>query len=195
MVPSKGLMAAIAGALSLLCISAADAQPGDSQAYKPLASSQVGDRGKVLKWFTQYDNIRRNAQMTPSERSQADGLLSKGMSILTPGQDKVAARALLTRLVDKYTRARAAMKQLPMIPETQKLHRGYYQYFTTAHDLFASYLTVQDNLFAQDENGQPVLAGLVERKQKLETLNSFIQDLDRQTRSQYGVAAYRNPAG
>jgi GH43 family beta-xylosidase len=117
------------------------------------------------------------------------------MSILTPGQDKVAARALLTRLVGKYARARAAMKQLPMLPETQKLHRGYYQYFSTAHDLFASYLTVQDNLFAQDENGQPVLAGLVERKQKLETLNNFIQDLDRQTRAQFGVPAYRNPAG
>jgi hypothetical protein len=80
-----------------------------------------------------------------------------------------------------------------MIPETQKLHRGYYQYFSTAQDLFASYLAVQDNLFAQDDQGQPIVGQLMTRKQKLEALNNFIQDVDKQTRTQFGVAAYRNP--
>jgi hypothetical protein len=193
MVANKSFSFALVASLTLLISASANAQIETQQPYRPVAATKAGDRTQVQKWFAQYDTVRRAAQMTPNERRQADDLLSRGMSIVTPGPDKIAARNLLTKLVDKYSKAQAAMRALPMIPETQKLHRGYYQYFSTARDLFAAYLAVQDNLFAKDEQGQPIVAQLIERKQKLEELNNFIQGLDQEMRGQFNIPAYRNP--
>ncbi len=134
--------------------------------------------------------------MTPAERAQADKLMSKGMStILGASSDSAAARQLLSKLVNRYDRAKTAMSQLPLIPETEKLHRGYYQYFSTARDLFSGYLAIQGNLFAKDESGQPIISQLLDRKARLEALNTFIQDLDQKYRSQYRIAPYKYSNG
>ena len=168
-------------------------------AREPVATgkSQQASPGRVSQWFNRYDQIRRQAQMNPAERQQADYLLSRGMAILVPGNEKVAARAILIKLVENYEQATLAMKQLPLIPETSELHRGYYQYFNNARLLFSDYLRVQDNLFVTDAStGKPVAAQLIQRKQMLEQLNQQVQNLDQQLRSRHGIPAYRyQPTG
>ncbi|HEY9870865.1 MAG TPA: hypothetical protein V6D08_16995 [Candidatus Obscuribacterales bacterium] len=153
---------------------------------------QPANPARVRDWFSRYDQIRRQAQMTPQERQRADTLLSRGMAILMPGPDKDDARQILTMLVNKYQTATQAMKQLPLIPETQDLHRGYYQYFNNARQLFTDYLRVQDNIFVTDAStGKPIAGQLLQRKAMLEQLNQQIQGLDAQLRSQLGIAPYR----
>lgn len=164
------------------------------QAPKPPAPwpGQSASPARVRDWFSRYDQIRRQAQMTPQERQRADTLLSRGMAILMPGPDKDDARQILTMLVDKYQTATQAMKQLPLIPETQDLHRGYYQYFNNARQLFTDYLRVQDNIFVTDAStGKPIAGQLLQRKAMLEQLNQQIQKLDEQLRSQLGIPPYR----
>ncbi len=145
----------------------------------------------LADWFAHYDLIRHQAQMNPLERQRADSLMSRGLSILIPGDEKLATKALLSSLSERYQRASQQLKSLPMIPPTQQLHRGYYQYFSTAGQLFADYVRVQDNLFLTDATtGQPLAAGLLQRKQILESLEHAVKDLDQQTRQQYGIAPY-----
>jgi hypothetical protein len=146
---------------------------------------------RIATWFDNYDNIRRQAQLSPADRAEADALLGKGMSILTAGPDKEAAHAMLQKMVGNYAVATGAMQSLPVLPETEPLRQGYYQYFATAKNLFGDYLTVQDNFFAQDANGKPVIQTLMERKEQLEQLNTYVHDLDDKTRAQYGIPPYR----
>lgn len=153
--------------------------------------TQSGVPTKVLNWFNSYDEIRRQAQLSPEERAQADSLLGKGLAILSPGPDKDAARILLQKMVNNYTVATQQMSELFVLPETEALHKGYSEYFSTAKNLFTDYLTVQDNFFAQDGNGKPVIQSLLERKERLEQINAYVHDLDSKTRAQFGVSPYR----
>ncbi len=130
--------------------------------------------------------------MSPQERQQADYFLSKVTAVFVPGQEKLEAKNLLTRMVSRYRQASVALKQLPLMPETASLHKGYYKYFVTAGNLFIDYLKVQDNLLVADpQTGQPLAAQLLQRKQSLEELNQSVLALDQQVRDKLGVPAYR----
>ncbi len=146
---------------------------------------------QLRQWFDRYEIVRKTAQMTPSERERADNLLSQGLSIFIAGPNKVQAQKLLTGLVSKYQIAINQMKSLPLYPETSKLHRGYYQYFTDAKALFSDYLLVQDDLMAKDpRTGKRVMPQLLERKSNLENLERQIKQLDAELRGQYGIPQY-----
>lgn len=167
---------------------AAGAQLQSSPGMKKPSAQQSA---QVFHWFIQYDEVRRRAQMNPIERQQADGLLARGFSLFMPGQDKMAAKQLLTNLVNKYHGATQAMKALPVVPETKQLQIAYYQYFENAMNLFADYLRVQDNIFAVDSTGQAIAKQLLQRKVALEALEHNCKNLDLQMRQHYGVAAYQ----
>src|SRR5205807_6758061 len=135
--------------------------------------------------------IRHQAQMNPSERQRADALMSRGLSILIPGDEKASTKALLTSMVTRYQHACQQLKQLPQLNQTTNLHHGYYNYFAAAGALFSDYVRVQENLFVTDATtGQPVASGLLQRKQMLEALEHQCKALDAQVRQQCGVAAY-----
>lgn len=147
---------------------------------------------EIKQWFVSYDQIRRQAQMTPRERQDADNLMQKGLSVLMPGEEKIVAQAMLTKLVNKYTQAVTAMGGLPLYTQTLPVHRGYFQYFTSAGQLFSDYLKVQNDLFVVDAStGQPLLSQLMQRKQQLADLDTQIKQVDKQVRSQFGVPAYQ----
>ena len=160
-----------------------------------MASGNINRGAQIQTWFQRYDQVRRQAQMTPQEKQRADGLMSKGMTGLgsmLAGDEKAATQNLLNKLVGKYQAAAEQMKSLPLFPETERLHRGYYQYFSDARQLFSDYLRVQSNLFAMDEQtGKPVAGLLMGRKQNLETLDMNNKALDEQLRQQFGIAPYR----
>jgi hypothetical protein len=144
----------------------------------------------IGQWFTRYDQIRHDAQMSPMERQQADNLMSKGLSILVPGDTKVATKQLLSTLVGRYQRACFQLKELPVIAPTQQLHTSYWNYFNTAGGLFSDYLRVQDNLFMTDPSGSPLAATLMQRKQSLEALEARCKQIDASARAQFGIPAY-----
>lgn len=144
----------------------------------------------VAQWFNSYDSVRRQAQMNPAEKQNADALMSKGMGMMI-GNDKAAAKAMLTGMVGRYQKASGQLKQVPQMQQTSSLHMLYYQYFTTAAALFADYIRVQDNLFQTDAAGQPLATNLMARKQALEALEAQCKQVDATLRGQFNIQPYR----
>jgi hypothetical protein len=168
-----------------------------------MASGQMGNQGQgnagaratdpamLRDWFNKYDGVRHQAQMSPNERARADDLLSHGLQVFVPGPEKIQAGNLLRNLVSKYETACNQLKQLPFYPETSGLHRQYFKYFSDARNLFADYLRVQNNIMVKDQNGNTVMAGLMERKQSLEGTEQQAKSLDSDVRNRLGIAPYR----
>jgi hypothetical protein len=191
-----------AGYLACLLLSGATgavAQSYDNSyqnALPPAASAYSGgttstDVASVKQWFQKYDAVRRQAQMKPDERRRADALLSKGLSMIVPGPEKADSQQLLTKLVGRYQVARKQLENMPVLPPTKELHRGYYQYFTEAQRLFSDYLKVQDNIFAVDDFGKPIAGQLMDRKAFIESLDLRNKSIDAQLRQQFGIPDYR----
>ena len=165
----------------------ANAQAANSAATAGAAATSPA----VLKdWFSQYDEIRREAQMNPVDKQQADSMLSKGLAMFVPGPEKIEIQALLQKLQLKNSIAANKLKKLNLYPETKGLHFGYYQYFNDSQTLFGDYLKVQDNLMAKDAQGNSVMGQLMGRKAALEQLDIKNKALDGQLRQQYGIAPY-----
>lgn len=174
--------------------------PANSQAYfgngngnmaAPMKKVNPQQAAKVFQWFLNYDEIRRRAQMNPIEKQRADGLLARGFGLFMPGQDKLAAKQLLSELVQKYQSAAQSLQTLAPLEETKPLQEAYFQYFDSAMLLFSDYLKVQDNVFAVDNTGQSIAKQLIQRKLSLESLEHNCKELDFRTRQAFGVAPYQ----
>ena len=164
-----------------------------SSVAAPSSGGAASNPAQIKQWFSRYDVVRKQAQMSPSEKEQADNLLSQGLSVFVPGPNKTQAQKLLTGLVSKYQVASNQMKAMALYPETSQLHRGYYQYFTDARALFSDYLRVQDNLMVKDERtGKSIMPQLMARKADLEKLEQQVKQLDGELRAQFAIAPYRN---
>lgn len=153
-------------------------------------SGKPTDRKLIIAWFKKYDEIRRNAQLSPKDKEEANALLSKGLAIIIPGDDKTQTQKLLKDLVSRYGAAEEQLKLLPLYPETGKLHRGYYQYFNNARILFGDYMAVQNNVLAKDKFGNPLAQTLMFRKKNLETLEKNNKGFDSFLRKQFKIPSY-----
>jgi hypothetical protein len=158
------------------------------------AQNQATPTAKIKAWFAKYDDIRRQAQMNPTERAKADTLLSKGLAIVMPGPDKVESAQLFQVLESKNSAAAEELKQLPLYAETSDLHKGYFKYFSDAASLFGDYLRVQNNLMTTDPNtGKPLMGQLLARKKALEDTDAANKALDSDLRNKFGIAPYKEP--
>jgi hypothetical protein len=146
---------------------------------------------QIQDWFNRYDNIRRGAQMAPVERAKADAAMAKGLMVAPV--DKPVVQAFLKKLISKDTLAAEQLKGLPLYPETEQLHKGYYRYFTQAVRSFGESITVQNNMFAIDDKGESVAKNLLMHKQELEALDHGNKDLDARLRQQFNIAPYHYP--
>ncbi len=146
---------------------------------------------RVFQWFLSYDEIRRRAQMNPIEKQQADGMLARGLGLIMPGHEKMQAKQMLGSLVIRYQTACQSLQQLQQLAETSRLQQAYFQYFSSAAELFSDYLKVQDNVFAVDRNGQSIAKRLMQRKGELENLEHSCKELDFILRQNYGVPQYQ----
>ncbi|HEY9684039.1 MAG TPA: hypothetical protein V6C86_20825 [Oculatellaceae cyanobacterium] len=156
------------------------------------AQGQQTPIAKIKSWFAKYDDIRRQAQMNPTERAKADTLLAKGISIVMPGADKVESAQLFQVLESKNSQAADQMKQLALYPETADLHKGYFKYFSDAASLFGDYLRVQNNIMTTDPvTGKPLMGQLLNRKKNLEDLDAANKAMDADLRNQFGIPPYR----
>ena len=167
------------------------AEPAQTQSQNASAATTTTPIAQIRDWFSKYDSIRREAQMNPTDRQKADGMLSKGLAIIMPGPEKVDTQQLLQKLATKNAFAADQMKKLNLYPETEQLHRGYYKYFTDAQTLFGDYLKVQDNLTVRDANNNPIAGQLMKRKKDLEDLDIANKALDAQLRTRFGIAQYQ----
>jgi hypothetical protein len=160
------------------------------------AGSSIGTRAtpiaQIKDWFNKYDAIRRQAQMNPQQRAKADAMLSKGLAIVMPGPDKQESAGLFQLLEQKNANADTQLKNLPLYPETEQLHRGYHQYFHDTASLFADYLQVQNNLMTPDPaTGKPLMTSLLGRKKMLEELDFNNKNLDADLRNRFRIAPYQ----
>ncbi len=109
-----------------------------------------------------------------------------------PGPDKRESAALFQLLEQKNANADTQLKNLPLYPETEQLHRGYHQYFHDTASLFADYLQVQNNLMTTDPNtGKPLMGSLLNRKKMLEDLDVNNKSLDADLRNRFRIAPYQ----
>jgi hypothetical protein len=166
-------------------------QPPYGASDDHMAGGNPAQDGHVQQWFSQYDNIRRQAQMNPEEKARADRLLAGGMAMLVPGPEKIATGQLLAKLRASNQQAANQLKGLRLYPETKQLHLGYYKYFNDAQALFSDYITLQNNLFATDASGKSIASQLMLRKQALADLDQSNKMIDSQLRAQFGIAPYR----
>jgi hypothetical protein len=131
----------------------------------------------VAKWFSRYDQIRRNAEMTMGDKLQSLFLLAKN-----PEQKNAA---LASRMIEKYTTSLFEMKELESIPETSELQDGYIQYFSAARQLFSDYLDAQKEVPFTNQS-------LFPSRKKLEELDKTNKRLDDVLRKKYIIAKHRH---
>jgi hypothetical protein len=195
---SKRALNVVAAVICVCCASQAALAQGYQNNQNGAAVSNNNSGNSVStnpallrEWFGKYDMVRRLAQMSPAEKAKADDLMSHGLQMFVPGEEKIVAQKLLTELVGKYQTACNQLKNMPVYPETSVLHHDYFNYFSAAHDLFADYLRVQSNLMAKDANGQSIMAGLMNRKANLEGIEQQAKNVDGDVRQRLGIAPYR----
>lgn len=149
--------------------------------------AQPSDNRAVSDWFRQYDRIRKNAQMSPEDKSLSRKLLGKGLNPLASDEDRSAARTLVTKMVSKYAVALNEIHRLRPIPQTRSLQSGYTRFFSEAHDLFTTYLSLQNNLFGSKKGNCKTM---IEKKHVLDDLDHQNKDLDEQLRKRYNIPAF-----
>ncbi|MBA4078015.1 MAG: hypothetical protein C0508_23505, partial [Cyanobacteria bacterium PR.023] len=55
----------------------------------PSSAARNTSSQQLRQWFSAYDMVRKQAQMSPSEKDRADNLLSQGLSVFVPGPNKM----------------------------------------------------------------------------------------------------------
>jgi hypothetical protein len=143
-----------------------------------------GVRTQVVTWFTAYDNIRHEAQMTPQEKDQSHQL----MAAIISGNDgnKAAGKVLLQRMVARYTKAISQLNSLKPVPQTSALQNGYKRYFTAGRDFFARYLKALNQ-----SKPDKMLSAMQQGRTELGALDVSNKALDRKLRKQFNIAPYR----
>jgi hypothetical protein len=142
--------------------------------------SRLSGRQRTVAWFTRYDNIRREAQMTPAEKALVLKLWAT--SYVASDRDTRDARSILTSMVNRYDHAYKKLSALPEIPETRNLHRGYLSYFKKAHSDFSRYL---DSL--ESDSIQAAVAQMQAGRQELAAIDVQNKSLDRKLRERFHI--------
>lgn len=144
------------------------------------------ERLSVEDWFTQYDAIRRNAQMSLREKLAARRYLDRAARGKPNDEEEVVkAKQLASRLSSKYEAALNELNELPEIDETRTLHQGYSNYFSSTRQLFLDFEKYQGNF--EDSLRQ----SLMTRKAKIETLDKTNKRLDGRLRKMYHIDTFK----
>lgn len=143
--------------------------------------AQMNEKQRVVAWFTEYDDIRRDAQMSPAEKAGAIKMWATSFVSAGPAETS-DARILLSRMVQRYDQAGKRLSALPEIPETKSLQRGYLTFFHMAKGNFQRYLNTLNTgslkaTVAQTQAG----------KQELSVVDVRNKSLDRKIRERYHI--------
>ena len=142
------------------------------------------ERLRVVAWFTKYDEIRHQAQMSIQEKVHAHKLIEG--AFVADGEERIQAEAILSNMINRYAVAANQMAGLPSLPETAELQKEYQDYFIAGRDLFTKYLqAVKDNKHASFEEELKV------GRRQLGIMDVSHKILDRKLRNRYDIASYR----
>jgi len=175
--------------LSLLCILLGNLFP-PSNAESAEGATSISSEGQVKEddvrdWFSQYDQIRRNAKMSFREKLQSRKMLALAMSpFLIPIE---GSEQLIKKMSSRYAEAIESLKNLPALPATEKLRVGYLKYFTEAKQLF-----IDTSKVPTDDSRRSYLSELLERKKSLEDLDHDNKALDADLRKQFSIPPFRS---
>lgn len=143
--------------------------------------NQLPKKQRVVKWFTEYDDIRRDAQMSGPEKASAIKMWAT--SFVSAGPAETAdANALLTRMVSRYDHAQQRLAALPEIPETRALQHGYLAFFRQAKTNFQRYLDTLNTGSLQATVEQMQVG-----RQQLAEIDVRNKSLDRKLRERYHI--------
>jgi hypothetical protein len=148
------------------------------------ATSAVTKEDDVRDWFSQYDQIRRNAKMSFRDKLQSRKMLALALSPFIVSIE--GSEQLIKRMSSRYADAIESMKNLPSLPATEKLRLGYLKYFTEAKQLFIDISKVP-----MDDSRRRYVSELLERKKSLETLDHDNKTLDADLRKQFSIPPFR----
>jgi len=168
------------------CLQMATTVVATADPIAPLTSPAEKDQASqpsLREWFEQYDQIRRDAEMTWGEKFQSRGVLERGVDSPNRFFGK-NNRALVDRLLSKYRTAVSAMNKLPILPETKELQEGYTQYFTVMQQLFL------DSLAKETDSERKEC--LLSAKITIEELDRKNKKLDEDLRKKNGIPRHRH---
>ena len=137
---------------------------------------------EVRDWFSQYDQVRKNAKMTLKEKWQSKRLIAFAFS---PFKVSVSeSDQLVKKMATKYTEALESLEKLAIVQQTERLRTGYMKYFKDARQLFLDTCKIPTS---DSEQRQKFVDDLVDRKKKLEELDQKNKALDSELRSQSSI--------
>jgi hypothetical protein len=139
---------------------------------------------RVQNWFKRYDQIRRRAQMSISEKARAQRLTTASLS--GNPKDVTAAKAMLSSLITRYSNALSAMTSLPRLSETQQVQSAYIRYFRTGKSVFQKLHSA-----VSSGNKPAMLIAMQQGKSQMSTLDGQAKSIDRKVRKMYRIPAYR----
>jgi hypothetical protein len=159
----------------------------DAEASNDSQSKKSSDsRDQVHAWFKQYDQIRRDAEMTLQEKFQVHSLFAK------LGDDKKSSSEksedLAKRMMDRYAEAAKKIHDLPELAATAELKKGYEEFFTRSSQLFQDYMST--NKKGNEKNVTKEEVGA--KKEELTAFDKKIKSIDAGLRTKYGVRAHRH---
>lgn len=129
----------------------------------------------IKKWFSRYDDIRRESEMSFTEKLQSLLLFAK----LPDKRNSELAK----RMTERYKTSLKHLKELEVPPETQKLHDGYIEYFSRA-------LKLSDYYEAAERD--KMLKPIKELKKELEELDDQNKQLDETLRKKYQIPKHKH---
>ncbi len=142
-----------------------------------IVGASAKGNSSVTEWFKEYDEIRRSAESTKSEKFQA---MSFGKN--EPNKENTE---LATRMLEKYSAAANAMKQLQPTPETKELQEGYTQYFSAGRQLFADFLEAQKVVPFRK-------TALLADKKKMQNVDKINKRIDAKLRRQFKIPKHEH---
>ena len=157
-------------------------------ASTPATDEKLEDTSRIYTWFSQYDEIRRNAEMSMSEKLRMHHFFGKGLTAFAPDSSEPSEK-LITQMIARYDTAYQAMQALTEVPETKDLQCGYTKFFKQAKELFEKYLEIERN---RKKVGFTEHLSLVDQKTALQNLDAKNKALDHSLRQKYSIAPHKH---
>jgi hypothetical protein len=163
-------------------VGSAFAEDASKTTISSASTSAPSTDEQVRDWFSQYDQVRKNAKMTFKEKLQSKRLIAFAFS---PFRVPVSeSDQLVKKMATKYAEALESLEKLAIVQQTERLRAGYMKYFRDARQLFLDTCKIPTG---DSEQRQKFVDDLVARKKKLEELDQKNKALDSELRSQFSI--------
>lgn len=146
------------------------------------------EKEQVQAWFSQYDQIRREAEMTMQQKFQAHSLFSKVAEGKKDALQNEKSEEFAQTMMDTYAGAASKIRNLPELAATVELQHGYEDFFMRSSKLFKNFISAKKKGNEKIASKEEVQA----KREELITLDKKIKALDAKLRLKFGVKAHKH---